>query len=261
MEIEGRLRGFTLGELPGELLREAKREGFSDRRIARLLQWADGQAAGPDADRDRCACGPRWCWRRGRPQGLTPGVPPRRHLRRRVRQRHALPLLHLGGRPLREPPHRPPQGDRAGRRAQPHRPGHRVRHLLLPRGAGAAGRGHRGHPGQLQPRDREHRLRPVGPALLRAAALRGGDAHRRGREARRRDRHPRRPDAAEPGPRPGRGRRAASWAPASTPSTAPRTATAAAPAGASWTSARRGPAAPATSTRPSRVAAEHRATR
>ena len=39
MEIEGRLRGFTLGELPAELLAEAKREGFSDRRIAGLLQW------------------------------------------------------------------------------------------------------------------------------------------------------------------------------------------------------------------------------
>ncbi len=45
MEVEGRLRGFTLGELPPELLREAKREGFSDRRIARLLQWPDGRPA------------------------------------------------------------------------------------------------------------------------------------------------------------------------------------------------------------------------
>ena len=44
MEVEGRLRSFTLTELPPELLREAKREGFSDRRIARLLQWAPDQA-------------------------------------------------------------------------------------------------------------------------------------------------------------------------------------------------------------------------
>ena len=43
MEVEGRLRGFTLGELPSELLRSAKREGFSDRRIARLLQWPESQ--------------------------------------------------------------------------------------------------------------------------------------------------------------------------------------------------------------------------
>ena len=46
MEIEGRLRSYTLAELPEDLLREAKREGFSDRRIARLLQWDDGQAVG-----------------------------------------------------------------------------------------------------------------------------------------------------------------------------------------------------------------------
>jgi carbamoyl-phosphate synthase large subunit len=39
MEVEGRLRSFTLTELPAELMREAKREGFSDKRIARLLQW------------------------------------------------------------------------------------------------------------------------------------------------------------------------------------------------------------------------------
>ncbi|MBE0566363.1 MAG: carbamoyl-phosphate synthase large subunit [Krumholzibacteria bacterium] len=37
-EVEGRLRGYTLDELPPELLREAKREGFSDSRIGRLLQ-------------------------------------------------------------------------------------------------------------------------------------------------------------------------------------------------------------------------------
>ena len=46
MEIEGRLRSYSLRELPGDLLREAKREGFSDRRIARLVQWEDGHTAG-----------------------------------------------------------------------------------------------------------------------------------------------------------------------------------------------------------------------
>ena len=49
MEVEGRLRGFSLGELPAELLREAKREGFSDRRIAKLLQWPE---AGPGSTLD-----------------------------------------------------------------------------------------------------------------------------------------------------------------------------------------------------------------
>ena len=48
MEVEGRLRSYTLSELPDDLLREAKREGFSDRRIARLLQWDDGQAVAAD---------------------------------------------------------------------------------------------------------------------------------------------------------------------------------------------------------------------
>ena len=48
MEVEGRLRGFRLDELPLELLAEAKREGFSDRRIARLLQW-DRSFPGNDA--------------------------------------------------------------------------------------------------------------------------------------------------------------------------------------------------------------------
>ncbi len=50
MEVEGRLRGFTLAELPPELLREAKREGFSDRRLAHLLQWDSDQANATSAD-------------------------------------------------------------------------------------------------------------------------------------------------------------------------------------------------------------------
>ncbi len=43
VEVEGRLRGFTLVELPREILLEAKREGFSDTRIAELL--AEGSTA------------------------------------------------------------------------------------------------------------------------------------------------------------------------------------------------------------------------
>ncbi len=50
MEVEGRLRSFSLSELPPELLLEAKREGFSDRRIARLLQWPTPPAAGLSPD-------------------------------------------------------------------------------------------------------------------------------------------------------------------------------------------------------------------
>jgi carbamoyl-phosphate synthase large subunit len=50
--------------------------------------------------------------------------------------------------------------------AEPHRPGHRVRLLLLPRGLRAQGRRLRDHHGQLQSGDRLHRLRHQRPALL-----------------------------------------------------------------------------------------------
>ena len=45
VEVEGRLRGYTLAELPREQLREAKREGFSDVRIAGLLHGNADAAA------------------------------------------------------------------------------------------------------------------------------------------------------------------------------------------------------------------------
>ena len=50
--------------------------------------------------------------------------------------------------------------------AEPHRPGHRVRLLLLPCGLRAQGRRLRDHHGQLQSRDRLDRLRHQRPALL-----------------------------------------------------------------------------------------------
>ena len=46
VEVEGRLRSFTIAELPKEVLRTAKREGFSDARIGRLLQPAIAPDAG-----------------------------------------------------------------------------------------------------------------------------------------------------------------------------------------------------------------------
>ena len=62
----------------------------------------------------------------------------RRHLRRRVRGVHAVPLLDLRGRETRRAPTDRQQGHDPRRRAEPHRPGHRVRLLLLPRGVRAA---------------------------------------------------------------------------------------------------------------------------
>ena len=67
----------------------------------------------------------------------------------------------------------------AGRRAEPHRPGHRVRLLLRARRARAARGRLRDHHGQLQPGDRLDRLRHLRPPLLRAA-----DAGRRARDRR-----------------------------------------------------------------------------
>ena len=102
--------------------------------------------------------------------------------------------------------------DHPRRRAEPHRPGHRVRLLLLPRGVRAARRRLRDHHGQLQSGDGVDRLRHLGSPLLRAADRRGrdGDHRRRAQErhAARRDRAVRRPDAAQARRSAGEGERA-----------------------------------------------------
>ena len=93
------------------------------------------------------------------------------------------------------------EGHHPRRRPEPHRPGHRVRLLLLPRRL----RARRGRPrvdhGQLQPGDRVDRLRHLRPPLLRAAdrRRRAGDRARGtvARHAARRHRAVRRADAAE----------------------------------------------------------------
>ncbi|MFH1277328.1 MAG: carbamoyl-phosphate synthase large subunit [Candidatus Eisenbacteria bacterium] len=50
IEVEGRLRSYSLGELSAEILCEAKGEGFSDRRIARLLQGGSGSVGARAAE-------------------------------------------------------------------------------------------------------------------------------------------------------------------------------------------------------------------
>ena len=119
---------------------------------------------------------------------------------------------------------RPRLGRDPRRRAQPHRPGHRVRLLLRARRDDRPRVGPRRGDDQLQPRDGLDRLRHLRPPVLRAADARGRARRRRGRAARGRDRPVRRPDAAE-------ARRRAAWRPAcrcwaraSTRSTSPRTA-------------------------------------
>ena len=124
-------------------------------------------------------------------------LPPRRLVRRRGRGRVELLLLDLGrgrrGAADRSPPAR--RHPRLG--PEPDRPGHRVRLLLRPRGRDVPRARLRGRDGQLQPRDRLHRLRHVRPALLRAARRRGGARGVRPRAAGRRRDPVRRPDAAE----------------------------------------------------------------
>ncbi len=57
VELEGRLRGFALAALPPELLREAKREGFSDAEIARLTAAAGAAASEAAVKARRAAAG------------------------------------------------------------------------------------------------------------------------------------------------------------------------------------------------------------
>src|SRR5262249_32602194 len=94
------------------------------------------------------------------------------------------------------------------RRAQPDRARNRVRLLLRPGGAGPAAERLRDRHGQLEPGDRVHRLRHVRPPVLRAVASRGRPQHPRPRPAHRGHRPVRRADAAQPGQRPFRARRA-----------------------------------------------------
>ena len=122
-----------------------------------------------------------------------------------------------------------PQGDDPGRRAQPHRPGHRVRLLLRPRRLRAARGRVRDHHGQLQPGDGLHRLRHQRPALLRAAHPRGRARDRPRGEAQGAHRPVRRPDPAQAGRAARASRACPSSAPPPTPSTGPRTASASPP--------------------------------
>ena len=171
------------------LLREAKRMGFSDLRLGQLTKRTEAEVRAA-----RKAAGDR-----ARLQA-------RRHVLGGVRVVHAVPLLHVRER-VRGRPDRPAQGRDPRQRPQPHRAGHRVRLLLLPRGVRVQGGGVRDHHGQLQPRDGLDRLRHLRPPVLRAARLRGRDEHPREGEARGRRRAVRRPDAAAAVGAAARGRR------------------------------------------------------
>ena len=188
VKIEAEVRAKGLPKDAKDFI-DLKKKGFSDERLAELT----GRSAADVAKKRRAT-------------GRSSGVQAHRHLRRRVRLAHALPLLLLRGRRaaagrVRGRADRPAQGHHPGRRPQPHRPGHRVRLLLRPRRLRAARGRLRDHHGQLQSRDRVDRLRHRRPPLLRAADGRGRDRAGRGRAQQGRasgpDRAVRRPDAAQ----------------------------------------------------------------
>ena len=156
------------------------------------------------------------CWR---PRATAPRAwsaptrrstpaPPSSRRRRPTTTRRTSARATTAARP-RGPPRRARLGRHPRRRPEPDRPGDRVRLLLRPRGDDRARARPRRGDGQLQPGDGLDRLRHLRPPLLRAADRRGRARGLRAGEAGGSDRPVRRPDAAEAGPNPGRGRRAA----------------------------------------------------
>ena len=129
--------------------------------------------------------------------GHSSGLQAGRYVCGGVRGRHALLLLDL--RVRRRGQHgRSAACRHPGRRAQPDRSGNRIRLLLLPGGLCASRKRLRSRDGQLEPRNRQHRLRHFGSTVLRAADG-GRRAQRlRANQAVRRDRPVRRADAAQP---------------------------------------------------------------
>ena len=176
VEEEEEILRYQGQPLPDELLTRAKKDGFSDRYLARLL-GVDRAGDPPAAEI----------------AGVGAGLPPGPRQRRGERR---LLLLQLQ-RARRDHGLRSPQGDGPGRRPQPHRAGDRVRLLLRPRRVCPPRRGARIDHGQLQPGDGFDRLRHGQQAVLRAADGRGHPGDLREGAAGGRDRPVRRPDAAE----------------------------------------------------------------
>ena len=178
---EKALAGRTLDSLSVPELRFLKRKGFSDKRLARLLGTNQH-----DLRRRRHALGVRPVYKRVDTCAAEFATPTAYMYSTYDEECEAEPT--------------DAQEDHgAGRRAQPHRPGHRVRLLLRACRAGHARGWLRDHHGQLQPGDGVHRLRHQRPAVLRAGDAGRRARDRRGGKAARRDRAVRRPDAAEAG--------------------------------------------------------------
>ncbi len=188
IDLEARVKAHGLPK-SAQHLRNLKANGFSDTRLAKLagLSEADVRAARKAANVepvykriDTCAA-----------EFASPTA-----------YMYSTYETGLDGEPVSEvAPDRPRKDHHSWRRAEPHRPGHRVRLLLLPRLLLADEGRVRDHHGQLQPGNRLDRLRHVGPPVLRAAdgRRRAGDHPHRTNERHGQgcDRAVRRPDAAE----------------------------------------------------------------
>ncbi len=130
----------------------------------------------------------------------APDPAPGRHLRRRVRGPNALSLRQL--RRPRRAARGPPIGGHPRWWSGADRPGHRVRRLLCRGGGRDPLRGLRSGDGQLQSRDRVHRLRRRRSAPLRSSPHRRRARHLRCRTSGGRHRPAWRPDPAQARRRP-----------------------------------------------------------
>ena len=142
-------------ELTPDLLRLAKRHGFSDAQIGKIRGMTADVVRGV-----RHALGIRPVFKTVDTCAAEFAAATPYHYSTYDEETEVAPARDAGG-------------DHPRLGTQPDRPGHRVRLLLRPRLDGARpGRGRRrlrDDHGQLQPRDRLHRLRHLRPALLRAA--------------------------------------------------------------------------------------------
>ncbi len=187
--FEGEIGRATLETAPRELFSTAKRYGISDAQLAK--SWGAGEMAVRERRKD---LGVRAVFNRvdtcaAEFESFTPY------------------LYSTYESACEAEPTAAQEGHDPGQRSQPHRPGHRIRLLLLPRVVRAASGGRRIDHGQLQSGDRLDGLRHERPALLRAAHARARAEHLRHREAGRRHRAVRRADAAQ-----SRRYRSRSWA-------------------------------------------------
>ncbi len=161
--VEAKLKGYRLATLPAELLREAKRKGFSDKQVALLVRSNEAAV------------------RRARKRaGIVPCVKQIDTLAAEYPAKTNYLYMTYGGDERRR---RVPAGEEQGHGPRlgllQHRLVGRVRLVLRQRRPGPPADGREDGHGQLQPGDRLDGLRHLRPALLRRAELRARLGHLR----------------------------------------------------------------------------------